>query len=555
MNQEKTSKEVVMSRKQLIIAILILTFFSSFVGTTFGLLAKSLTSPSISSHSIHEELEFFSSSLHIILSNYVTDVELNQLIESAVNGMLEELDPYSVYIDSAEYARLRENTSGAFGGLGIEIGIRGEWLTIIAPIENTPAERAGLISGDQIQAIDGVSTEGITVEEAVQKLRGTPGTDVTITILHPGHQDTKEITITREIISIHSVPFSGIIEGTNIGYIRLSNFYSSAGEEVLNALDSLMNEGADKFILDLRNNPGGLLREAIEVSNNFLPKGATIVSTNGRTGKNRFWSDREPICPDSPLIILINFSSASASEIVAGAIQDHDRGLLIGSRSYGKGSVQSIFPLNYGNRGAIKLTTSRYYTPSGRLIDVGHTRTKLEIEEHVEIADTGPFTTIGHLRREVYGGGGINPDFFYYSSLLSPVETSILTEGLYFSFARDYILENPDLPFSFLLPDNVIDSFFEIAFNQGIEREDSISEEALYRITSQLKIAIANAAFGSRGRYIQTLKNDKEVALAVKLLELSSSSSDLFLVSDEHLDWQIIDSVTIAYEDSIREIF
>ena len=542
-----------MTRKQFILVIVIMTFFSAFVGTSLGLIAQGLRNPvSSSPDNIHEELEFFASSLNIILSNYVTNVEVQDLIEASVNGMLEELDPYSVYIDSTEYARLRENTSGSFGGLGIEIGLRGEQLTVIAPIENTPAERAGLVSGDIILEIDGESTEGITTEEAVQKLRGAPGTDVVILVLHPGHEQPQEITITREIISIHSVPFSGIIPGTNIGYIRLSNFYQNAGEEVEQALDSLINLGAEKFILDLRGNPGGLLREAIDVANNFLPKGATIVKTNGRTGSNRFFAEKQPICPEQPLILLLNFSSASASEIVGGAIQDHDRGLIIGSRSYGKGSVQSIFPLDRGHLGAIKLTTSRYYTPSGRLIDAGHTRTRLQREDNVEIADSGPFTTIGPLTREVYGGGGIYPDFLYYSALLSPLETSILSEGLYFTYARDYILDQQvDLDNISISSADYYDFITEVQLTD-IEVPDTISPLVQDRIIRQLEISIANAAFGSKGRYVQSLKTDEELEIAVNLLQLVDQPLEIFEIANQHPEWQVVDSTAMAYEDSIR---
>jgi len=551
----KNKQEITMSKKQIFLLSFILIFSSLSLGFLSGLVAKNTNNTINSSASIQENLEMFATSLNIILSNYVIPVDVNEIIESSIDGMLEELDPYSVYIDSTEYARMRENTSGEFGGLGIEIGIRADWLTVIAPIEGTPAIEAGLISGDQIRAIDGESTEGITTSEAVSILRGRPGTDVTITVLHPGQSETQDITITREIIVIHSVTYSAILPNTNIGYIRLANFYENATLEVSESIDELLGEGADKFILDLRSNPGGLLIEAVGVSNCFLPKGATIVYTKGRTsGEHRFYAEDQPLIPDAPLVVMVNFASASASEIVGGAIQDHDRGLLIGSRTFGKGSVQSIFPLDRGKLGAVKLTTSRYYTPTGRLIDTGHTRTKEQIEEEVSLTDSTTFTTMGELEREVYGGGGIYPDFLYYNPLLTSTETLMLSKNLFFLFARDYILHYPDLSQNFILSESTLDSFIEIAKENQIEI-DSLTENELFYIERQLYTAIANAAFGSEGRYSENLEWDKELQIVVTILNETKSSLEIFEVALNNKDLENLDSTAIAFEDSIRNEF
>lgn len=540
-----------MSRKQLFLIIFASSFLSSVVGASLCLVAKNTNS---SERTLREELEFFSQSLDIIMSNYVTDIETGELIESSVKGMLDRLDPYSVYFDSVEFARMQENTSGNFGGLGIEIGIRGSVLTVIAPMDNTPAERAGLMAGDQILEIDDESTQGITTEEAVNKLRGVPGTQVKIRILHPGQTEPLDIAITREIIHLKSVPYAEIIDGTEIGYIRLSNFYNDAGMEVSDAVRTLAESGANKFILDLRGNPGGLLREAIDISNVFLPKGSTVVSTNGRVGRNRFFSENEPISPASPLIVLVNFSSASASEIVGGAIQDHDRGLIMGSRTYGKGSVQSIFPLYSGTRGAIKLTTSRYYTPSGRLIDAGHSRTKSQIENGVSLADSGPYVTVGPLKRNVFGGGGIYPDFLYYSSLLTDEEIDLSTKGIYFTYAMEYSLKHPSIPLDFVISDADMENFYRLAADSGIYIGETTPEEVRKNIISQLRITIATTMFGADGRYYESLKSDEAVEIAVRLLRETSSMRDIFGVAENHLHWQVIDERALAYEDSIRAI-
>ncbi|MBN1150121.1 S41 family peptidase [candidate division WOR-3 bacterium] len=540
-----------MSRKQLFIIIFVCSLLSSFAGATFGIFARTHTSPP---GNIREDLEYFSQSLDMILSNYVIDVQSRDLIESSVKGMLDVLDPYSVYYDSVEYARMQENTSGNFGGLGIEIGLRGEVLTVIAPMDNTPAERAGLLAGDQILEINGEKTEGITVDEAVNKLRGIPGTEVEVKILHPGQTEPVDITIVREIIHLKSVPYSEIIKGTDIGYIKLSNFYNDAGLEVSDAVRDLMERGAKKFILDLRGNPGGLLREAIVISNVFLPKGATVVVTKGRIGSDRFFSQNEPLALNAPLIVLVNFSSASASEIVAGAIQDHDRGLIIGSRTYGKGSVQNIFPLDRGVRGAIKLTTSRYYTPSGRLIDAGHSRTRQQVEDNVSLADSGPYTTLGSLKREVWGGGGIYPDFLYYASLLTDDEIALSTKGVYFTYATEYSLEHSSLGVDFVLTEKDMEDFYALSADSGIYIDETTPENVRKNIISHLRVTIATSLFGPDSRYYEALKSDEQVSLAVRLLEQSSQPMDIFDVAEDHLDWQFIDEKALAYEDSIRAI-
>jgi len=316
---------------------------------------------------VYKELELFTDALAIVQSDYVEEPEAKELIYGALKGMLATLDPYSQFLDPDSYNELKVDTEGHFGGLGIEITIRDELLTIITPIDGTPADLAGLRAGDRIVKIDGELTRGITLLEAVKKLRGKPKTHVSLTVLREGENALKDFTITRDIITIESVREASIIEET-IGYIKLSDFRENTPHDIATALEDLKTKGMDSLVLDLRNNPGGLLDVSVSVSELFLNRKQLIVSTKGRLRHQNleFRARADGLMNGIPLVVLINEGSASASEIVAGAVQDHRRGVVLGSKSHGKASVQTIFPLKDGS--ALRLTTSKYFTPSGRSI-------------------------------------------------------------------------------------------------------------------------------------------------------------------------------------------
>jgi len=310
-------------------------------------------------------LEIFSDALDIIERKYVEPVDTEKLVKGAIKGMLNELDPHSNYMDKKAYEMFKEEIKGEFGGLGITIGMRDKILTIIAPIEDTPAYRAGLKAGDKIIKIDGKSTENITIDEAVNKLRGAPGTSVTITILRNSMKPF-DVTIVREIIKVKTVKY---IKKDDVGYLRLTQFNESASSELSDALEKLKKDGIKAIILDLRNNPGGLLDEAVNVTSLFIQPGKTVVYTKERNEKNNMYlkSRNMKISEyDLPMVVLINGGSASASEIVSGALQDYKRAVIMGTTSFGKASVQTTFNLSDGS--ALKLTTAKYYTPSGRSI-------------------------------------------------------------------------------------------------------------------------------------------------------------------------------------------
>ena len=316
-----------------------------------------------------EDLRVFTDVYARIKQDYVTEVDDSMLIENAIRGMLSGLDPHSSFLDEEQFRELQIGTSGEFGGLGIEVGMENGFVKVIAPIDDTPAERAGVKAGDLIIRLDGKSVKGLALEEAVKLMRGKKGSKIDLTILREGEDSPLNIIITRDVIRVRSVR-SRILE-PGIGYVRISNFQSKTTRGLLDAVESLKkkNKGELKgLVLDLRNNPGGVLTGAVGVSDAFLKDNKLIVYTEGRVEDSelRYNASTGDSINGAPLVVLINQGSASASEIVAGAMQDHNRATILGTTSFGKGSVQTILPLK--ENAALKLTTARYYTPAGRSI-------------------------------------------------------------------------------------------------------------------------------------------------------------------------------------------
>jgi len=347
--------------------VLLVTLLGFFGGWISGASRSAADDVSLSEDS-YESLRPLIQSMSLIKNNYVDVEKVKQkdLIYGAIKGMVGALDPYSQFMDPQSYKDMREDTKGSFGGLGIEIAIQKNQLTIISPIDGTPAFRAGLEPGDEIMKIDGESTEGITIMDAVHKMRGPKGTKCELTIRRRGKPDWFDVTIIRDIIKIQSVRYE-MLDG-DIGYIRLTEFMERTGDDFNRALRDLEKRGMKGLILDLRNNPGGLLNMAAEIAEYFVPQGKLIVYTEGRHKSQniRFFSSTMRPLKDVPLAVLVNKGSASASEIVAGAIQDWNLGVIVGEKTFGKGSVQTIVPLGDGS--ALRITTARYLTPKGRLI-------------------------------------------------------------------------------------------------------------------------------------------------------------------------------------------
>lgn len=318
----------------------------------------------------YDNIEMMTQVIMHIRKHYVDEKTYKDIAYGALHGMLRALDTHSDFLEPKAYKAIKEETSGSFSGIGIHIGLRHGILTVIAPIEDTPAFRAGVLAGDLIIEIEGESTAGITLRDAVDKLRGVKGTEVTITIRRLGEDDPLEITIVRDDIEVPSVKGTRIIED-GIGYTRITQFARPTAGLLKDALAELQGEDMRALVLDLRSNPGGLLGSAIEVAQFFLEKGTLIVTTRGREGvmeENENKADGETRYTDMPMVVLVNEGSASASEIVAGCLQDHGRAVLVGERTFGKGSVQSVIRLPPDEKAAIRLTTAYYYTPSGRLI-------------------------------------------------------------------------------------------------------------------------------------------------------------------------------------------
>lgn len=314
----------------------------------------------------YDHLRIFAEVLSMIQNYYVEERTPKELSEGAIKGLLRTLDPHSMYMDKETFKSRQQETAGKFGGIGIEITIRDSLLTIVSPIEDTPAAKKGLQAGDKIIKIDGASTKDMTLMNAVKKMRGKVGTDVTITILREDTEKVFDVTITRGIIKIRSVRYDMVDD--EVAYLRISSFNQSTTKEVKAGLEKMMKNKFKGLVLDLRNNPGGLLEQAVGVSRLFLDKGNTIVSTRGRVGDQnlRRGTTKNGPFSDFPIIVLINAGSASASEIVAGAFQDLKRAVIVGTTSFGKGSVQTIRQLTDGS--GLSLTTARYYTPAGRMI-------------------------------------------------------------------------------------------------------------------------------------------------------------------------------------------
>ncbi len=393
----------------------IITVFLFFMATlSFG--ANDKKEPG----DFYEELSRLNKVLSEINKKYVEEVDPAEISEAALQGIKNILDPHTVVFGPKDYENLKVSMEGEFGGVGITISLRDNILTVVSPLAGTPAFNLGIRAGDRIRKIEGKDTKGMTLDEAVSQLRGKVGTDVTIAIEREGVPELMDFTITRAKIVVHAVPYSGMLD-KSIGYIKLATFSDKTTFEVERAIENLKKQGMKKLILDLRFNPGGLLNQAIEIGELFLKKGNVIVSTRGRTQKTESFARRDGILgPEVPLVILVNQGSASASEIVAGAIQDWDRGLIIGKTSFGKGSVQTIFPLDRDGN-ALKLTTAFYYLPFGRCINKPENGIKgqsLLEEQETEMStdslvakDTvkvDTFTT--NNGRKMFGAGGISPD-------------------------------------------------------------------------------------------------------------------------------------------------
>lgn len=464
----------------------------------FALTLLAVSSPT--DPSIRERLRTFSSVLRLIRDDYVDTVDTHRVILSGIEGMLNSLDPHSDFLDADTYSKMTEEHRGTFFGVGMTIAVQNEKLTVISPIEGTPAARAGILTGDHIVTIDGESTKGITSDRAAELIRGPRGTHVSITVRREGVEGDILFDLVRDEIPISSVPYSFFLR-PGVAYMRLARFAKNTAQEMDQARERLETQGEiESLILDLRGNSGGLLSSAVEVADRFLDAGRLIVYTAGRlprsnqrevAGARRTW-------PRMPLIVLVDRGSASASEIVAGAIQDWDRGLVVGRTTFGKGLVQNVYELEGGN--ALKLTTARYFSPSGRSIQREYNGTRFDYYRRAGRSADSTMSPVyvSYGGREIRGGGGVTPDVTLPQPRgLSRLEMEAQRRGVVFEEASHFVASHPTVR-------EQLASFeaFDRGFNVPADREDSL-RAALERLVEDLDEAEWE---GSRASLILALK-------------------------------------------------
>ncbi|HUU28706.1 MAG TPA: S41 family peptidase [archaeon] len=483
-----------------------------------------------------KELLLLNDVLGIVSEYYVDEIPPEDLVMEAIEGLVESLDPHSQLLNQSHHKRLMEQTKGEFGGIGIEISIRDDTLTVLSPIPGTPASRVGLQAGDRIVRIENEPTYGMKLEEAVRRLKGQPGTLVNIWVHRIGVDDEIHFPIVRAIIKIVSVT-SKFMLAPDIGYVHLGVFSDRSGEELYEAIQELKKLGVNKLVFDLRDNPGGLLSRAVDVADIFLDPGQVIVSTRGRirTANKVFRAQNPAFWGTGPIITLISGGSASASEIVAGALQDHEKAVILGTPSYGKGSVQTLIDLKESY--ALKLTTAKYYTPSGRCI---HSDRKIGEDQHplLSAEDTlQSFTT--DSGRIVHGGGGITPDLITKTDTLTATERKIFKQlgkfrNLMFRYAVEFKNQHPEVGRDSIdsvqymenfkehilkVTPEMIDKACEMIKEDGFELSKAEFDEVRPLITQWIYYYIADACY-DRNTAQRVLANyDKQLQKALELIK------------------------------------
>lgn len=453
---------------------------------------------------VAKSLDIFATLFKEVNAYYVDEVEPEKLVRKGIDAMLESLDPYTDYISEDEMESFRITTTGQYGGVGAMIGVINKKIVVTHPYENFPAHRSGIKVGDQIIAIDGKNVQGKLTSEVSALLKGQPNTNLEVKVRRYGKKDDIVIKMKREKINVNNVAYYGMID-PDIAYIRLDDFTPGASYEVAEALVELKGKGATKLILDLRENPGGLLHEAINIVSLFIPKGMEVVSTKGKVNEwNKVYKTlNNPIDTEIPMVVLTSQGSASASEIVAGALQDYDRAVLVGEKTFGKGLVQTTRPLSYNAQ--LKVTTAKYLIPSGRCIQaLDYTHRKLDGTVQ-KIADSLKVQYKTKMGRTVYDGGGLDPDVKVESNYIGAITSELIASGLIFEYASKYSGENPapaDIRSS-----NISDREFE-TFVQWLKAEKFTYTTSLERNTAELvETAKDERMFPELEIYLDGLKN------------------------------------------------
>ena len=515
--------------------------------------------------SLSDNLRTYNNVVKNLLAEYVDDIDSEELITASIEGMLKNLDPYTVFIRKEDQSSVDMLTRGKYGGVGIRLGVRDGILTVISPMDGTPAQRAGVRPGDKIVEIDSVSTSDYNTDEAARRIRGKPGTAVILTFTRFGEPEPFAVKLVREEIKVHDMPFKGVVEGQ--GYIRLTRFSRDTAKEFRVAVGELLTEGITGLVIDLRGNPGGLLRDAVVMVDALVGTGMTIVETRGRTRKamRKHMATSEPVLPlDIPIVVLVDGGSASASEIVAGALQDLDRAVIIGTPTFGKGLVQSIFPL--GKNTSIKMTTAKYYIPSGRLIQKEDYLHNGVLTDGLDKHDSSFVTRNG---RAVKGGGGILPDIEVPTEPLPSFTRRLWAKSLFFSFAAEY-QDNYDLTppiritteIEAAFKDYISQTDLEVMFpgekryqefEEGLEEMDTFTgqvdlselqeyyrrrhasafEDEIVHIRKGLRLEFSAMAGGLAGRILSGLADDKTFLKAREILENQIAYRKLLQPADD----------------------
>lgn len=407
---------------------------------------------------LRKNFRIFGAVYEELVTGYVTPVSPEHLMRTGINAMLEELDPYTTFLDEADNASMDIITEGRYGGVGLDVGKRGGEITVVAPVEGASGYKQGIRAGDVIVKINDQPVAPLSQDDVKTLLRGEPGTTVRVTVEREGAPAPIEFSLTREEIDLDNVSYEGLVgEASDVGYVKLDRFTRNAGSEVESALRDLTDQtDLNGVILDLRDNPGGLLRAAVDVSELFLPKDAVVVTTEGRREKtnNTYRSDRAPLMPDLPLVVLVNAYSASASEIVAGAVQDHDRGVVLGTQTYGKGLVQALRSLPHNT--SLKITTAQYHTPSGRSIQ---NLDQSPLRDTVAARDTSLATHTTTNGRTVRDRNGLRPDVLVQAPDTSALEEALRRRAAFFYYANHYAASRDTLPPDFSVTDDVLNDF------------------------------------------------------------------------------------------------
>ena len=477
---------------------------------------------------LHKRLKEYTDLLSAVTANSAEDIGSDKFVYSSIDGMLRTLDPHTSFLEPKEYSDMQDRQKGTFYGLGILVTKRNDQVTVITPLEGTPAARLGIRAGDVISDVEGTSTDDLSLDEVVKRLKGPKGTTVHIKIMRVGIKEPIPLTIVRAAIPTNSIS-NVLMLKPGIGYIRIKDFTSTTVRELGEAVDKLEEQGMQRLVLDLRQNPGGLLDAAVGVADHFLDKGQMIVYTKGRTAD----SAQDYVAPGKhdrltvPLVVLVNRGSASASEIVAGAIQDHDRGLVVGETSWGKGLVQSVYTLQYG--AGLALTTSKYYTPSGRNIQRDYSSfydyyvaadSDDGTDSEVPLSQRQQFKT--DTGRIVYGGGGITPDVMIKPPQLSRTTQILEVRSAIFNYAVDYAARHPDLTKDVQVTPRMVEDLATYAASQDIATVADV-HEALQKpddrkyIERSLKAEIVAAKFGLDASYPYRIQGDTQVEKAIEV--------------------------------------